>query len=297
MMKFVTYKLRDKEYPGVLDNEEKSVYSLDSVFGVGRFNTLVDFIGNAKEEHIKKIENTLKEKSIKTISIDDVTLLSPITKPIHDIICVGVNYADHLKEAQSAIKDGNLDKVTKPVYFSKRTTRIIGPDEEIKGEFDFDKEIDYEVELAVIIGKTGRDIPEDKVEDYIFGYSIFNDLSSRRLQRDHIQWFKGKSLDGYSVMGPVILHKSQLPFPMEVDVVSKVNGELRQNSNTRMLIQDIADIISDFSKGITLEPGDIIATGTPAGVGMGLNPPRYMVKGDVVQCEIPEIGVLRNKII
>ncbi|WP_422484686.1 fumarylacetoacetate hydrolase family protein [Gudongella sp. DL1XJH-153] len=296
-MKFVTFKLRDKEYPGVLDKEEKSVYSLDKIFGVGRFKTLVDFIGDSKEEHISKIEATLEEKSIKAIPLDEVSILSPITKPVHDIICVGVNYADHLKESQAAIKDGNLEKVTKPVYFSKRTTRIVGPDENIEAEIELDEEFDYEVELAVIIGKAGKDIALDKVEDHIFGYSIFNDLSSRRLQRDHIQWYKGKSLDGYSVMGPVVLHKSQLPFPMEVDVISKVNDEIRQNSNTRMLINDIATLISDFSKGITLEPGDIIATGTPAGVGMALNPPRYMVKGDVVQCEIPEIGVLRNKII
>src|SRR5690554_545409 len=296
-MKFVTYLNRNKEHPGVLSRDERSVYSLDRIFGVGRFPSMVDFIEKADEDHIRKVEKTLKEESIKALSLEEVSILSPITRPVHDIICVGVNYADHLKESQSVIKDGNLDKVTKPVYFSKRTTRIMGPDEDIKGEFDLDVEFDYEVELAVVIGKMGRDIPEDRVEDYIFGYSIFNDLSSRRLQREHIQWYKGKSLDGYSVMGPVILHKSQLPFPMEVDVISRVNGEVRQSSNTKMLINDIATLISDFSKGITLEPGDIIATGTPAGVGMGLKPPRFMKRGDEIQCEIPQIGVLTNKIV
>ena len=296
-MKFVTYMHRDKEYPGVLSRDGKSVYSLDRVFGVGRFASLVDFMENSGEDHLKKLEKTLEEDAIKAIPLDEIRILSPITKPIHDIICVGVNYADHLEESKSAIKDGNLDKVTRPVYFSKRTTRIVGPDEEISGEFNLDEEFDYEVELAVIIGKRGRDIPKERVEDYIFGYSIFNDLSSRRLQRDHIQWYKGKSLDGYSVMGPAILHKSQLPFPMEVDVISRVNGEVRQRSNTRMLINDLATLISDFSKGITLEPGDIIATGTPAGVGMGFSPPRFMKRGDLVECEIPQIGVLANKIV
>ena len=296
-MKFITYRHRDKEYPGVLSKDEKSVYSLDRIFGVGRFASIVDFIENAGEDHLRKVEKTLEEESIKVLSLDEIVILSPITKPIHDIICVGVNYADHLKESQSAIKDGNLDKVTEPVYFSKRTTRILGHNEEIKGEFELDDEFDYEVELAVVIGKRGRDIPKERVEDFIFGYSIFNDLSSRRLQRDHIQWYKGKSLDGYSVMGPAILHKSQLPFPMEVDVISRVNGEVRQSSNTRMLINDIVTLISDFSRGITLEPGDIIATGTPAGVGMGFSPPRFMRRGDEIQCEIPQIGVLSNRIV
>lgn len=295
-MKFVTYKYKGKEYPGVLDQKEEKVYSLDEIFGVDRFNSLIEFIKESNEEYLKIIEDSLKGKVTNGESLKDVVLISPIPKPIHDIICVGVNYTDHLKEAQSVIKDKSLNKITKPVYFSKRATRIIGPNEDIKGEFELDDEFDYEVEFAVIIGKSGRDIPKDKVEEYIFGYSIFNDLSSRKLQREHMQWFKGKSLDGYSVMGPVILHKSQLPFPIEVDVISRINGETRQDSNTKMLIHDIATLISDFSMGITLEPGDIIATGTPAGVGMGFKPGKFMKNGDVVECEIPKIGILKNLI-
>ncbi|MGM0397255.1 MAG: fumarylacetoacetate hydrolase family protein, partial [Bacillota bacterium] len=272
-------------------------YSMDEMFGVGRFNSLVEFIGSSTEKDLKKVENSLKEKALKGKALEDVVLVSPIPRPIHDIICLGINYADHLEESKGAIKDINLENVTKPVYFSKRAARIMGPDDDIEAALELDKDLDYEVELAVIIGKEGKDIPKEKVEDYIFGYSIFNDLSSRTLQMEHTQWYKGKSLDGYSVMGPVILHRSQLQLPFEVDVVSRVNGEKRQSSNTKMLIHDIATLISDFSRGITLEPGDIIATGTPAGVGMGLKPPRYMKRGDIVECEIPEIGVLRNKIV
>lgn len=296
-MKFVTYKYNKKEYPGILDSESERIYSLDEIFGIGKFNTLVDFIRECTSEHLKKIENSLKEKVLEGKFLHDVILLSPIPRPIHDIICVGVNYADHLKETKSLMKDRDLKRPMKPVYFSKRATKIIGTNEDIKGEFELDNELDYEVELAVIIGKSGRDIPKDQVEEHIFGYSIFNDLSSRKLQRDHTQWYKGKSLDGYSVMGPLILHKSQLPFPFEVDVISRINEETRQHSNTRMLINDIATLISDFSKGITLEAGDIIATGTPAGVGMGFKPKRYMKKGDLVECEIPEIGILKNRIV
>ena len=159
-----------------------------------------------------------------------------------------------------------------------------------------DEQLDYEVELAVIIGKEGKDIPADKAEEYIFGYSVFNDISSRRIQNRHGQWFKGKSLDTYTAMGPVVLHKSALPFPVEADVKSFVNGEKRQDSNTRFFLADIPQIIEDLSKGMTLEPGDIIATGTPAGVGMGSNPPRFMKKGDEVVCEIPQIGRLVNRV-
>lgn len=141
---------------------------------------------------------------------------------------------------------------------------------------DIDNALDYEVELAVIIGKTGKNIPVDKVEDYIFGYSIFNDFSSRRLQLKHMQWFKGKSLDTYSAMGPVILHKSALPFPVEVDIKCSVNGELRQNSNTKLFLNDIPKVVSELSQGMTLEAGDIIATGTPSGVGMGYKPGKWL---------------------
>ena len=138
--------------------------------------------------------------------------------------------------------------------------------------------------------------PKDKVRDHIFGYSIFNDFSARKLQKQHTQWYKGKSLDDFSVMGPCILHSSQTSSPYHVDIMTMVNGEMRQQSNTNMLIHSIEEIIADFSRGITLEPGDIIITGTPAGVGMGMNPPGYLNSGDEVECHIDGIGVLRNRI-
>lgn len=152
------------------------------------------------------------------------------------------------------------------------------------------------MELAVIIGKEGRDIKPEQAEDYIFGYSVFNDLSSRTIQKQHSQWLRGKSLDGYTAMGPCILHKSAPPFPVEVDVCSLVNGEVRQNSNTRLLLTSLPRIIADLSQGMTLEPGDIIATGTPGGVGLGFDPPRFLKKGDKVECRIPPIGSLCNTV-
>ena len=157
--------------------------------------------------------------------------------------------------------------------------------------------LDYEAELAVIIGKTGRNIKPEEVEDYIFGYSVFNDVTARGIQKQHVQWLRGKSLDGYSVMGPAIVHKSQLPFPQELDISCHVNGELRQQSNTRLLIADIPTIISELSQGMTLEAGDIIATGTPAGVGLSFDPPRFLKAGDEVICTVEKVGQLKNRIL
>ena len=230
-----------------------------------------------------------------TYDIDQVRLLAPIERPIHDILCVGVNYQDHLAEANARVK--NFKKETNDaVYFGKRAIKIIGTNDLVEACLDIDNALDYEVELAVIIGKTGKNIAREEVEEYIFGYSIFNDFSSRRLQLKHMQWFKGKSLDTYSAMGPVILHKSALSFPVEVDIKCSVNGELRQNSNTRLFLNDIPKIVSELSQGMTLEAGDIIATGTPSGVGMGYKPGKWLKSGDEVICEIAQIGKLINKI-
>ena len=200
-----------------------------------------------------------------------------------------------MEETKESFKD-DFTETEKTVYFSKRASEIIGTGDAVKSRMDLDTHLDYEVELAVIIGKKGSDIAKEDVEKYIFGYSIFNDISARELQQSHFQWYRGKSLDTYSSMGPCILHKTALSFPIEVDVKSYVNKELRQSSNTRLFLADIPQIISEISAGITLEPGDIIITGTPSGVGMGMKPQGFMKKGDVVTCEIPEIGKLINTI-
>ena len=195
------------------------------------------------------------------------------------------------------IFDLSQKKESQHIYFSKRACRITGPDEPITSHPGLDQQMDYEAELAVIIGKAGRDIAPEDAEDYIFGYAVFNDVTARAIQKKHVQWLRGKSLDGYAVMGPSIVHKSLLPFPLELDLSCHVNGELRQQSNTRLLIADLPTIISELSEGMTLEPGDIIATGTPAGVGMGFDPPRFLKSGDEVVCTIEGVGSLRNAIL
>jgi len=299
-MKLVSFYAEGEERVGVLSADEKFVTDIASVID-GDFYDMVEFIEYATKKDLQILRRVAAKggddwDDYDTFVTKSVKLRSPIPWPIHDILCLGVNYQDHLEEARRDMK-GHFAAPTHAVYFAKRASEILGPGDKIKGRFDLDPELDYEVELAVIIGKAGKDIPLEKAEDYVFGYSVFNDVSSRKIQKAHQQWFRGKSFDGYSVLGPCILTKDELPFPVAVDVISRVNGELRQSSNTSMLIHDIPHIIAELSAGMTLEPGDIIATGTPAGVGMGFSPPKYLVKGDTVTVEIPEIGKLTNKII
>ena len=292
LVKFVRFKKNNIEKIGIFNYDETRVLDLNEILNKN-FLSMIDVVENIDNKDLEVLAKAKIDSRYQGNLVKDIKICSPIKRSIHDIICVGVNYRDHLEETQKNFDKG-FDKPKKIVYFSKRAYEIIGPEDSVKSRMDLDKKLDYEVELAVIIGKKGKDIPEEDVEEYIFGYSIFNDFSARELQQSHVQWYRGKSLDTYSAMGPVILHKSALPFPIEVDIKSFVNGELRQSSNTRLFLADIPKIISEISTGITLEAGDIIITGTPAGVGLGFNPPKFLKKGDQVICEIPEIGKLKN---
>lgn len=267
LVKFVRFKKNNIEKIGIFNYDETRVLDLNEILNKS-FLSMIDVVENIDNKDLEVLAKAKIDSRYQGNLVKDIKICSPIKRSIHDIICVGVNYRDHLEETQKNFDKG-FDKPKKIVYFSKRAYEIIGPEDSVKSRMDLDKKLDYEVELAVIIGKKGKDIPEEDVEEYIFGYSIFNDFSARELQQSHVQWYRGKSLDTYSAMGPVILHKSALPFPIEVDIKSFVNGELRQSSNTRLFLADIPKIISEISTGITLEAGDIIITGTPAGVGLG----------------------------
>ena len=281
------------------DYLNKTINSLEEPSKVNEIDfekDIIDYLKNNKEKIEKssgiEITDEMIDKTSKTLQ-ENIQILSPIRKPIHDIICVGVNYSDHLKEIEgNKLMDKNNSK--KPVYFSKRAIEIIGLGDKIKSRFDLDKYLDYEVELAIIIGKKGKDISVKKAKDYIFGYSIFNDISSRTIQKEHSQWYKGKSLDYYSAMGPCIVYKDDIKDIFNLEVKSILNEEVRQSSNTKYMIHDIYNLVSDISKGMTLEAGDIIATGTPGGVGMSFNPPKYMKSGDKIVCYIENIGELIN---
>lgn len=293
-MKFVNVKLSGTCFIGILQGDY--IVALSSIVKNEDidFSSMHSVIELLKDDDITLIKMQLEQNSdLEKYPLSEVELLSPITRPIHDILCVGVNYQDHLAEAKERVKNFKKEN-TETVYFGKRALNIIGTNQAVKSCLEIDNALDYEVELAVIIGKTGKNIARKDAEKYIFGYSIFNDFSSRRLQLKHMQWFKGKSLDTYSAMGPCILHKSALPFPVEVDIKCSVNDELRQNSNTRLFLSDIPRIIEELSQGMTLEAGDIIATGTPSGVGMGYKPGKWLKHGDKVVCEIEHIGKLVN---
>lgn len=294
-MRFVTYSYNKREYLGIL--KETGVVELNSVLsqiGKTRVNSMNEFIGIYYDE-IKVIEEDMKHKKFDIIPLDKIEILAPIRNPRRNILCLGKNYVEHANEVKAtAISKDGIPKA--PIYFTKAVNECIGNDGEIRFSTEVTKKVDYEVELAVIIGKNGTNIKPEDAEEYIFGYTIINDVSARDLQSTHNQWFKGKSLDTFCPMGPSIVHKNEIPFPVELDINCKVNGEVRQNSNTKKLIFDIPYIISDLSKGFTLKTGDIISTGTPSGVGMGFKPEKLLKNGDVVECNIEKIGKLTNKV-
>ena len=294
-MKWITYKQDNCEKLGALLPCGDRIVPLSALGFERDFCNMIDFIGKVTDEEKAAAKALWVDTNPEAVDLSSVELLAPITRPIHDIMCVGVNYLEHQNEFKRAAEV--LDPNRAAIYFGKRASRILGSGDELTYCPEIDVKLDYEVELAVIIGKEGKNIPAEKAEEYIFGYSVFNDFSARALQRRHIQWFKGKSLDGYSAMGPAIVDKSLIGYLPELDVQSIVNGELRQNSNTRLMMTTISIIIEDLSSGMTLEPGDIIATGTPSGVGAGFDPPKCLKKGDTVECVIEQVGSLVTKIV
>ncbi len=217
----------------------------------------------------------------------DVRQLAPYV-PARNVICVGKNYADHIKEMDTA-------GAGKFVLFTKAPTSIVGPFESIERHADLTKQLDYEGELAIIIGKTGRDLTSENALDHVFGYSIVNDVTARDLQKEHVQFFRGKSLDGFCPFGPVIVSADSFD-PSDVLVETRVNGQLRQSGSTTLMLRDVVTILVEVSRGMTLEAGDVIATGTPAGVGHGMKPPVYLQTGDVVEVSIEGIGRLQNEV-
>lgn len=230
------------------------------------------------------------------IDLGELRLLAPIPEPRQDVICLGMNYMDHSAEAAKWGKDDFVKNAGKAVYFSKRAAYIVGHGGEIDPHFDIVDGLDYEAELAVVLGKDAYRVSKEDAFDYVLGYSVLNDVSARNLQKAHKQFYFGKSLDTHTTMGPWIVTRDELPGAPELDIRCFINGEKRQDSNTRYMIFGVAEVIAELSRGMTLKAGTIIAMGTPAGVGMGFEPPKYLACGDVVRCEIDGIGVLENPV-
>jgi 2-keto-4-pentenoate hydratase/2-oxohepta-3-ene-1,7-dioic acid hydratase in catechol pathway len=234
------------------------------------------------------------------IALADIKLAAPIVTPRRNIFCVGKNYGEHAREFSNsgfeagAKKGAEIDKY--PAIFSKGPNTVIGPDAPVQLHSTVTSSVDYEAELAVIIGKPGRNISQKDAYNHIFGYTIVNDVTARDRQKNHKQWFMGKTLDTFCPMGPWITTSDELD-PENLDVKCWVNGELRQSANTRDLIFGIPSLIATISAGLTLAPGDVIATGTPAGVGIGFSPPKFLKSGDLVAIEISGIGRLENRFV
>ncbi len=234
---------------------------------------------------------------VETIAADAVRLLAPLPRPRKNVFCVGRNYAEHIAEGERA-QNVKIGVTEVPVFFTKPPTAVICPGAPIPIFADVSTSIDYEVELALVIGKPGRDIPPERAYEHIFGYTIVNDISARDVQRRHGgQYFKGKGLDGSCPMGPWIVTADEIDDPTRLGIRLRVNGETRQDSTTAQMIFDIPTLIASLSAGLTLESGDVIATGTPSGVGYAMDPPCFLRSGDVVTCEIDGIGRLENPVV
>jgi 2-keto-4-pentenoate hydratase/2-oxohepta-3-ene-1,7-dioic acid hydratase in catechol pathway len=227
-------------------------------------------------------------------SLEDFKLEAPIPRPRKNVVCLGLNYADHIAEGDR-VRHEERPLPQHPIYFTKPPTSVTGPYDDIIYPRATES-LDYEVELAVVIGRGGKYIPKEKAYEHIAGYTVFNDVSARDLQRRHGQWYKGKSCDTFAPMGPYLVTHDEVGDPMDLELWLKVNSETRQSSNTSNMIFDIRDIVSNLSEGITLEVGDIIATGTPSGVGYA-HPSGLLKVGDIVETWIEKIGLMRNKVV
>lgn len=226
--------------------------------------------------------------------LDASQLVAPIERPFRNVFCVGRNYHAHAKELSSSVfKDNDKNVQSWPIVFTKVPESVVGPNDAVELPKGVSEQIDYEAELAIVIGKGGKNISRADAMNHVFGYTIVNDVTSRDVQMRHQQWDLGKSFDTFCPMGPWIVTADELDG-QNTRVRCWVNDELRQDGDTRLLIFDLPSLIETCSRGITLYPGDIIATGTPAGVGMGMKPPRYLQDGDVVRIDIDGIGTLEN---
>ena len=244
----------------------------------------------------RRMAGAVREGGTSRHPLAEVRLHAPIPRPARNIFCLGLNYLAHAKEsAQARGREAKIPEV--PVIFTKATTTAAGPFDDVRVDPSVTGQVDWEVELGVVIGTAGRDISRADALAHVFGYTVVNDLSARDLQQQHLQWFKGKSLDGFCPMGPVVVTADEFGDPQQKRLLSRVNGATKQDANTADMIFPVNVIIEWLSKGLTLEPGDIIATGTPEGVGMGRTPQEFLFDGHVVEAEVEGIGILRNRVV
>ena len=286
-MRFATLEHQGQTQLCLVDTDKARYWPLSSLID-GHSGDMLDLV-----ERFDSLRGQLHPKG-EGLPMAQAKVLAPIARPRRNIFCVGRNYHAHAKELSASVfKDNSKDVKAWPIVFTKVPECVIGPDDIVALPTDVSDQIDYEAELAIIIGKGGKNISREEAMSHVFGYTIVNDVTARDVQMRHQQWDLGKSFDTFCPMGPWVVTADELDGS-NTHVRCWVNGELRQDASTRDLIFDLPTLIETCSRGITLYPGDIIATGTPAGVGMGLNPPRYLVDGDVVRIEIEGLGTLEN---
>ena len=299
-MKLLTYKTQDTEPRlGFIHNNQ--VIDMQDFGDVSNFplpNDMLELIVMGFEiiPEITEMIAETPENFFEEIAyeMDEVTILAPIEKPRKNIIGIGLNYTEHVAEsARTLDTTGKLP--TKPIIFSKPPTTVTATNTEIIKNTKLTSQLDWECELAVIISKKGKYVPKSEALDYVFGYTVINDISARDCRREG-QWIVSKGQDTFAPMGPVIVTKDEIENPHNLNLSLKVNGVEKQNSNTKFMLFNINDLIEDLSTVFTLEPGDIIATGTPAGVGAGRDPQEWMYDGDVVEATVEGIGTIVNTI-
>lgn len=297
-MRFVTFRKNGVLTPGVLSEDGGSVIDL-SIAAPQAGRSVIDIIRGG-ETALDRVASARSAAGAEAkIPLDRAELMAPIPDPPRNIFCVGKNYYEHAEEFHSSGFDASAGKTAIPecpIIFTKASTTVIGPGAPIPANADRTNSVDYEVELAVVIGTGGRRIAKNKAYGHVFGYTIVNDVTSRRLQERHKQWFLGKNFDGFCPMGPYLVTADEVGDVRELRVQSRVNGELRQDAAVKDLIFDIPTLIATISDVMTLLPGDIIATGTPSGVGIGFDPPKFLRKGDIVAVSITRLGEIENPV-
>lgn len=294
-MRLVTFSDAEGMRIGVHDSESGSIVDLSAGSRLPREMTTFVALG---KNGVQRARSAIKSGKGR-IAADSVKIHAPFPRPARNILCVGKNYHDHAREFHASGFDASAGSSAipeLPIIFTKWPNSVIGPGESIPSANDYTSSTDYEGELTVVIGEGGRNISQKNAYKHVYGYTIVNDVTARTLQNQHKQWFLGKSLDGYCPMGPCIVTADDIDDVTQLRLVTKVNGEVRQDAYVSQLIFDIPTLIETLSRVMTLEPGDLIATGTCAGVGIGFDPPRFLRPGDVVDVTIDPIGTLSNPV-
>ena len=310
-MKLASFATRDLPHARLGIVREEAIVDVDlaaRALNVTPFEQMLDLIDSG-EQGMQTLQAILQKAGKRSFldvrtfadigaahTLSEVRLLAPIPRPRKNIVCLGLNYAEHARESARA-RGREASVPQDPLFFTKAPTTVNGPYGKIVIDPAVSTQIDWEVELAVIIGRTGKNISEEQALSYVFGYTVLNDVSARDIQSRYRQYFKGKSIDGYCPMGPWIVTADEIPDPQGLKVCLRVNDVTKQEDSTSNMLFGVRSIIAILSLGMTLEAGDIIATGTPSGVGYARTPPEFLRPGDIMETEVEGIGIMRNEVV